>query len=276
MYAKWISGRKLTSSTLTEASLQLESQAFYDRWYTSRIDPVSVPDENHFAYGLLLRLAGRYLTSGARVLDYGCGDGVVALYAASKGCEALGVDISPQAVARAQGYVDRHGLRGVTFQALAFPDAGFLGPFDLVLAIEVIEHAPDDGGLVRWLGQQLREGGICILSTRLADEPLHRLRVHLKGRDWVDDIDGHLRRYTCERLAYLVRSSGLRVLEVVTGEGAVRNFLYKYRLGGLIWRVLSRWSWAQYLLDRIDSVSLRCFGPAQIVMVASKPPASNE
>jgi 2-polyprenyl-3-methyl-5-hydroxy-6-metoxy-1,4-benzoquinol methylase len=259
-----------TSSGLREEAAA-DPTAFYDRWYRERHGGIVVPDETDFAYGHLLRILGPLLSPGARVLDYGCGDGVVAFFAAMRGCTGLGVDVSPHAVARAQAHAAASGLaERVAFRVFDFAQGESLGPFDMAWAVEVIEHVPDDGAFLAWLARQLRPGGTCLLSTRLASEPLHRWRRRLAGRDWVDEGDGHLRRYDAEGLTRLVGSAGLAVCKIATAEGVVRNFCYKHRLGHILWGRLGRWAWGRRAVDRLDGWSLRWLGPANLILVAKQ------
>jgi SAM-dependent methyltransferase len=248
-----------------------QGDAFYDVWYRGRIDPVTVPDEDDIVYGWLLRFLAKHITAGTRLLDYGCGDGIIALFAASRGADALGVDFSRGAIARASDYVQRHAIANARFEQVQSDAAGVAGaPFDVVWSSEVIEHVDDDSGLIRSMADVLRPDGICILTTRLARDPSHRLRKWLYGTDPIDLADGHVRRYDAAQLSRVVEGAGFQVLEITTREGFVRTFLYKSRTGGRILRRVRRYRIGRRLVDAADVIAARLFGPAQVIIVARK------
>jgi len=100
------------------------------------------------------------------------------------------VEISRAALSR----LVQHGgfAAQATAEALPFPDAAF----DLVMAMDIIEHVDDDESVFREMARVLRPGGTLVLSS-----PLH-------PDYWTifDDVVGHLRRYqTQELLARMVR-----------------------------------------------------------------------
>ncbi len=110
------------------------------------------------------RLADRGLLSG-RLLDAGCGTGEHVLLAAAHGAEAMGVDISPRAVARAR---DKAAERGLTarFEVADALHLGQLGMTFDVLVDSGVFHIFDDadrGRYVASLAAALRPGGHCYL-----------------------------------------------------------------------------------------------------------------
>ena len=111
-----------------------------------------------------VRLADRGLLSG-RLLDSGCGTGENVLLAAARGAEAMGVDISPQAVARAR---DKSAERGLTarFEVADALRLGQLGlTFDVLIDSGVF-HIFDDADRERYvasLAAVLPPGGRCYL-----------------------------------------------------------------------------------------------------------------
>lgn len=110
------------------------------------------------------RLAERGLLSG-QVLDAGCGTGEHTLLAAASGADAMGVDISPKAVARARAKAADRGLLA-RFEVADVLDLGALGlTVDTVIDSGVF-HVFDDADRVRYvasLASVLRPGGHCYL-----------------------------------------------------------------------------------------------------------------
>ena len=109
-------------------------------------------------------LAGRGLLSG-RLLDAGCGTGEHALLAAAHGAQAVGVDVSPRAIARAREKAADRGL-AVRFEVGDALDFGSLGlTFDTVTDSGLF-HVFDDGDRARYvasLAAALEPGGTCYL-----------------------------------------------------------------------------------------------------------------
>jgi 2-polyprenyl-6-hydroxyphenyl methylase/3-demethylubiquinone-9 3-methyltransferase len=103
--------------------------------------------------------------AGLDLLDVGCGPGLVAEPMARLGATVTGVDASEPAIAAARAHAEAGGLaidyRAATVEALGAEGRGF----DVVLALEIVEHTPDPAAFLAALAQVLRPGGLVILST---------------------------------------------------------------------------------------------------------------
>jgi SAM-dependent methyltransferase len=111
-----------------------------------------------------VRLADSGLLYG-RVLDAGCGTGEHALLAAARGADAVGIDISPRAIAYARGKAVRRGVPA----RFEVADVLNLEPlnmtFDTVMDVGLF-HVLDDDARVRYvasLASVLPAGGMCYL-----------------------------------------------------------------------------------------------------------------
>ena len=99
---------------------------------------------------------------GKSALDVGCGAGLLAEPLARLGARVTGIDASPEVIAVAHGHADRTGLaidyRVGDVQKLE-------GQFDLITAMEVIEHVADPATFVKALARLLAPNGLLVMST---------------------------------------------------------------------------------------------------------------
>ena len=112
-----------------------------------------------------VRLADRGLLSG-RLLDAGCGTGEQTLLAAARGAVAMGVDISPRAIARARDKAVERGLPA-RFEVADVLSLGQLGTtFDVVTDSGVFHIFSDEdrARYVTSLASVLDPGGLCYLA----------------------------------------------------------------------------------------------------------------
>jgi arsenite methyltransferase len=161
---------------------------------------------------------------GDTVADVACGAGVSALQVArERGCAVVGIDISPQSVARARASSGEAGFDGrVRFElgdaeALPLPDASVHG----VLSECALCTFPDKPAAAREVARVLRPGGRLALSDVTADP--ERLEPELRGTlGWVACVAD---ARPLEEVAALLESCGLAVERAETRDEALVELL---------------------------------------------------
>ncbi len=104
---------------------------------------------------------------GQRVLDVGCGGGILADAMARKGADVLGIDLAEKSLKVAQLHAletqtPRVAYRLVAAEALAVESPGH---FDVVTCMEMLEHVPDPASVVRACATLVKPGGWVFFST---------------------------------------------------------------------------------------------------------------
>ena len=101
----------------------------------------------------------RQVASGGRLLELGCGDGRL-LAMLAKDFDVTGIDISEYAIARARRRIPDANLL-VGDVAVCTQD----GRYEVVLALNVLEHLPDPGAVMLRVGEMLEENGKFIFAV---------------------------------------------------------------------------------------------------------------
>ena len=143
-----------------------ELQKFSDlahRWW----DPTSEFRPLHEINPLRLEwLNARASLRGARVLDIGCGGGILAESMARKGADVTGIDLSEKALKVADLHSLESGIQ-VRYELISAEDmaAREAGRFDVVTCMEMLEHVPDPEAIVHACAALVRPGGHVFFST---------------------------------------------------------------------------------------------------------------
>jgi SAM-dependent methyltransferase len=159
---------------------------------------------------------------GMRVLDLGCGAGDVAFVAShlvgADGC-VVGVDRSPDALARARLRAEQRGLTQVRFVEGDIHDPAPGGPFDAIVGRLLLMYVPDPAAVLRQQVTVLRAGGLVVpiefdvpTARALPASPLVSQAVA-----WIAEAfaKGGIRPSLGARLWAVVREAGLRPLGMI-------------------------------------------------------------
>ncbi len=163
------------------------------------------------------------LPPGAPALDVGAGTGANVSVLERAGTRYVTLDASPRALAL-------QGTGGAGAVARVRGDAGRLpfadGQFELVLALDVLEHLDEDGAAILELGRVLRPGGALVIFV-----PALPLLWGLQ-----DDVSQHRRRYLRGPLGALVAGGGLRVERLTYFNTILFPPILAARLAMRLWR----------------------------------------
>ncbi len=105
--------------------------------------------------------------AGKRVLDVGCGGGILADAMARKGADVLGIDLSVKALRVAQLHALEANTPRVEYREISTEDlaAEQPGGFDVVTCMEMLEHVPDPASIVQACSTLVKPGGWVFFST---------------------------------------------------------------------------------------------------------------
>jgi len=200
------------------------------RWWDPGAEFKPLHDINPLRLDYIDGIAG---LSGQRVLDVGCGGGILAEAMTARGARVTGIDLAGEPLKVAQLHLLESGLE-VEYRLIA-PEALALeapGSFDVVTCMELLEHVPEPALTVQACSELVRPGGHVFFST--INRNLKSYLLAVIGAEYVlkllprgtHDYSGFIKP---SELAALCRRAGLEVARMT---GMTYNPLTKaYSLG---------------------------------------------
>ncbi|MGQ3051159.1 MAG: bifunctional 2-polyprenyl-6-hydroxyphenol methylase/3-demethylubiquinol 3-O-methyltransferase UbiG [Roseateles sp.] len=172
--------------------------------------------------------------SGKRVLDVGCGGGILSDSMARAGAQVLGIDLSIKPLRVAELHAMEAGTQGVEYREIAVEALAAEKPagFDVVTCMEMLEHVPDPASVVRACAALVKPGGWVFLSTLNRNAKSFLLAI--VGAEYVLSMlpkgtHEYARFLRPSELARFCRDAGL---EVQASRGVIYNPLtQRYSLG---------------------------------------------
>jgi 2-polyprenyl-6-hydroxyphenyl methylase/3-demethylubiquinone-9 3-methyltransferase len=102
--------------------------------------------------------------SGLRLLDIGCGAGLLCEPFTRLGADVIGIDPSATNIAAARLHADKSHL-SIDYRCTSVEEMDVRERFDIVLAMEVVEHVVDVGAFLDRCAAMLKPGGMMVVST---------------------------------------------------------------------------------------------------------------
>ena len=134
------------------------------RWWDPESEFRPLHQINPLRLGWIDGLVG---LGGKRVVDVGCGGGILADAMARKGAQVLGIDLATKSLKVAQLHALEAGTQGVQYREISAEAlaAEQPGRFDVVTCMEMLEHVPDPASVVQACSTLVKPGGWVFFST---------------------------------------------------------------------------------------------------------------
>ncbi len=155
---------------------------------------------------------------GKRVIDVGCGGGLLSEGMAAMGAQVTGIDLSEKALAIARLHLFE-SAQAVDYRLISAEAMAEEAPsrFDVVTCLELLEHVPDPASTVAACASLVKPGGQVFLSTINRNPKAYLLAV--VGAEYLFNLlprgtHDYTRFLKPAELARLCRDAGLEVLEI--------------------------------------------------------------
>lgn len=138
-------------------------EALAYRWWDTESEFKSLHDINPLRLNFIDEHAG---LKGKKVLDIGCGGGVLAESMVNQGAEVMGIDLGDAPLTVAKLHAKEQNL-DVDYQAISAEDLADQQPasFDVVTCMEMLEHVPDPAAIVEACSELVKPDGHVFFST---------------------------------------------------------------------------------------------------------------
>lgn len=138
-------------------------EALAERWWDPKSEFRPLHDINPLRLDYIDQ---RVKLQGKKVIDIGCGGGLVSEGMARRGAQVTGIDLGEAPLAGARLHAQKEGVEveylNITAEEIAAQRAG---QYDAVTCLEMLEHVPDPGAVIAACAQLVKPGGQVFFST---------------------------------------------------------------------------------------------------------------
>ncbi|MFY8015074.1 MAG: bifunctional 2-polyprenyl-6-hydroxyphenol methylase/3-demethylubiquinol 3-O-methyltransferase UbiG [Limnohabitans sp.] len=221
---------QFSSSNVDPAELAKFSELAH-RWWDTESEFKPLHQINPLRLAWIQTLAP---LAGKKVVDIGCGGGILSDAMARQGAEVLGADLAVKSLKVAQLHALEAGTQGVQYREVSAEDLAQeqAGQYDVVTCMEMLEHVPDPSSVVKACSDLVKPGGWVFFST-LNRNPKSFLFA-VVGAEYILNLlpkgtHEYARMIKPSELADWVRANGLNVMHM---KGMSYNpFTRHYALG---------------------------------------------
>jgi 2-polyprenyl-6-hydroxyphenyl methylase/3-demethylubiquinone-9 3-methyltransferase len=134
------------------------------RWWDTESEFRPLHEINPLRLGWIDSIAPLH---GRRVLDVGCGGGILADAMARRGAEVTGIDLATKSLKVAQLHALETGTPNIQYREVSVEALAEESPaaFDVVTCMEMLEHVPDPASVVQACSRLVKPGGWVFFST---------------------------------------------------------------------------------------------------------------
>lgn len=138
--------------------------ALASRWWDPESEFKPLHAINPLRLGWIRQHVGQL--GGKKILDVGCGGGILSESMAQEGAEVTGIDLADKSLKVARLHGLESGIK-VDYQLISAEDmaARHPGEYDVVTCMEMLEHVPDPGSIVQACAKMVKPGGWVFFST---------------------------------------------------------------------------------------------------------------
>ena len=145
--------------------LEIEKfQAIASRWWDHESEFRPLHEMNPLRVSYIEQQAGQL--EGRKILDIGCGGGILAEALASRGAQVTGIDLAEMSLKVAKLHLHESSLE-IDYQMVSAEEfaATHANSFDLITCLEMLEYVPDPASIVNAAASMLKPGGDLFFST---------------------------------------------------------------------------------------------------------------